>query len=442
MTPALRGRRRREAEFLPAALEIEESPPSPLGRALAASIALLLVASVAWAVVGRVDVVAVARGKVIPAGHPKIVQPLESGLVRAIRVKDGESVRAGSVLVELDPTVRMADHDRLVHEQRSAEAHVARLRALVAGEPQFSVPPGVPDAVVALQQRLLAEQLAELRVRLEAARLVIEQRRAAVQATLADIERLEAIVPILTERSDAFRKLLAGEYVARMQYLEVEQERITRVQELAAQRQRLVRDEAALAEAQEQQRLVGVEFGRAHLAELTEWESRATSLGHEVVKAGQGSRVQSLRASVDGVVQQLAIHTVGGVVTPAQPLMVIVPTGGPLEVEAWLENKDVGFVQAGQAAEVKVDAFPFTRYGTIMGEVRSVSPDAVPQERGGLLYGARVSLDDTALPTEEGEMRLRPGMAVSVEIKTGERRLIEFVLSPLLRAWQESGRER
>lgn len=263
-----------------------------------------------------------------------------------------------------------------------------------------------------------------------------------MEATLADIDRLEAIVPILTERSEAFRKLLAGEYVARMQYLEVEQERITRVQELVAQRQRLVRDEAALAEAREQQRLVGVEFDRAHLAELTEWESRATSLGHEVVKAAQQSRVQSLRAAVDGVVQQLAIHTVGGVVTAAQPLMVIVPAGGPLEVEAWLENKDVGFVHVGQSAEVKVDAFPFTRYGTILGEVLSVSEDAVPQERGVLLYGARIGLDDTALRTEEGDLRLRPGMTVSVEIKTGERRLIEFLLSPLLRAWHETGRER
>jgi hemolysin D len=142
------------------------------------------------------------------------------------------------------------------------------------------------------------------------------------------------------------------------------------------------------------------------------------------------------------VVQQLAIHTVGGVVTPAQPLMVIVPSSGPLEVEAWIENKDVGFVQAGLPAEIKVDTFPFTRYGTVAGEVLSVSADAVPQERAGLVYGARVSLDDTALRTEEGEIRLRPGMAVSVEIKTGERRLIEFVLSPLLKAWQESGRER
>jgi len=440
-----RGRRRalrRESEFLPAVLEIQDSPPSPVGRALAVSIMLLLAVAVTWAVVGRIDVVAVARGRIIPTGHSKVIQPLEAGIVRAVHVRDGQSVAKGMALIDLDPTVKQADHERLRHEQQAAELHVARLRALLAGAPTVMPAAGTSADLAALQQRMLADQRAEHQARLEAARLLIDQRQAAVEATRADIARLEAIVPILTERSDAFRRLLEGEYVARMQYLEVEQERITRVQELVAQRHRLLRDLAALAEAGEQRRALEAEFTRSRLAELAEWETRAGALAHEVAKAAQGSRVQRLRAPVDGVVQQLVVHTIGGVVTPAQALLVVVPTGGYLEVEAWVENKDAAFVQPGQQAEVKVDGLPFTRYGTVPGEILSISRDAVPQDKAGLVYLARVRRARLSVRPEEGDTPLAPGMTVSVEVMTGQRRLIEFFLSPLLRAWKETARER
>jgi hemolysin D len=431
-----------EAEFLPAALEIQASPPSPLGRALALSLTLLLAAAAGWAVVGRVDVVAVARGRIIPTGHSKVVQPLDGGIVRAVHVRDGQAVRKGAVLIDLDPTARQADYERLVQERAAAVLHAGRLRALLAGEDAIQTAVGAPAALVALQRRLLADQRAEIQARIEAARLFMEQRRAAVEASRADVARLEDIMPILTERSEAFRTLLAGEYVARMQFLEVEQERITRAGELVAQRERLSRDLAALAEAGEQRRVVEIEFTRARLAELAEWEARATALEHDVTKAAQAARIQRLSAPVDGVVQQLAVHTIGGVVTSAQPLLVVVPSGGPLEVEAWIENRDVAFVRAGQPVEVKADSLPFTRYGTVAGEVLDVSRDAVAQERGGLVYPVRVSLSRASVTTEEGDVRLVPGMLVSVEIATGQRRLIEFLLSPLLRSWKEAARER
>jgi len=432
----------REREFLPALVEIEESPPSPVGRAVALTLMALLAGAVGWAVIGQVDVVAVARGRIVPTGHSKVVQPFESGIVRAIHVRDGQTVRRGAVLIELDPTTKAADHERLLHEARTALVHAARLRALLDGEPALTAAPDAPAALVALQQRLLEDQQAEHTARLEGARLTVVQRQAAVAAVRADIARLEAIVPIITERADAFRRLLAGEYVARLQYLEVEQERITRVQELAAQRERLAQSLAALAEAEAQSDVIEVEFARSRVTELAEWEARAASLAQEVIKAARTERIQRLTAPADGVVQQLAVHTVGGVVTPAQPLLVVVPADARLEGEVWVENKDIGFVKAGQEARVKVDAFPFTRYGTVDGAILTVSRDAVPLERGGLVYAARVSLGRVVVEADEGPVPLRPGMSVSVEIKTGQRRLIEFVLSPLLRAGSEAARER
>ncbi|HET7875520.1 MAG TPA: HlyD family type I secretion periplasmic adaptor subunit [Methylomirabilota bacterium] len=434
--------RSKEREFLPAALEIQEAPPSPVGRAVLWTVVVVFATAVIWASLGRIDVVAVARGKLIPSDYSKVIQPLESGIVRAIHVRDGQEVRAGAVLIELDPTTSSAEHERLVKEHAAARVHIARLRALLGGGRTLPPLPGADPTFVALQQQMLHDQSSEQESRLEAARLLVEQRRAAVAATQADIARLEITVPMLTERAEAFKTLLAGGYVARMQYLEIEEQRVTRVQALAMQRERIKQDLAALAEAQKQLHALESEFKRSRLGELAEWETRAASLAQEVVKASQKSSIQRLTAPADGAVQQLAVHTVGGVVTPAQPLMVIVPRDHPLEVEAWVENKDVGFVSPGQLVEVKIDTFPFTRYGTIPGRITVVSRDAVQQEKGALVYAARATLDRASIQVDGRAVPLLAGMAVSAEIKTGERRLIEFFLSPVLRSARESLRER
>jgi hemolysin D len=247
---------------------------------------------------------------------------------------------------------------------------------------------------------------------------------------------------MLAERAAAYRRLLDNEFVGRLQYLEVEQQRVEKVQELAMAQHRLERDRAALAEARNQPQVIEMEFTRGRLAELADVETRVASLAQDVVKAAQRARSQQLAAPIDGVVQQLAVHTIGGVVTPAQPLMVIVPGTDRLEVEAWIENKDIGFVRAGQAAEVKVETFVFTRYGTIGSRVLTVSRDAVPLERGGLTYLARLSLDRTTIAVDGEDVPLSAGMAVTAEIKTESRRVLEFLLGSLVRFARESGRER
>ncbi|OGK77849.1 MAG: hypothetical protein A2X52_10095 [Candidatus Rokubacteria bacterium GWC2_70_16] len=441
MSRARRRARREDREFLPALLEIQDSPPSPLGVALGTVILALVAATAAWAYLGSLDVVAVARGRIIAAGHSKLIQPLESGLIRAIRVADGAVVRKGQLLVELDPTASGADEARLGIEEMSARLHVARLRALLAGEASFEAPPGAEAGLVALQRQLLSDQRQEQERRLEAAALAIQQRVSAVEGARANVERLEALVVMQTERARAYRTLLEREYVARMQYLEVEERRVDRVQELAMERQRLDRERAALGEAEKQSEVLESEFRRARLGELTEWEARAAALSQEVLKAARRRAVQRLVSPVDGVVQQLAVHTVGGVVTPGQQLMVVVPREARIEVEAWLENKDIGFVRPGQPVEIKVETFPFTRYGTVPGQVTSLSGDAVSVERLGLVYAARVSLERSVLRVDDRDVALAPGMAVTVEILIGRRRALDFFLSPLLRRTHEAFRE-
>jgi hemolysin D len=432
----------REAEFLPAVLEIQDSPPSPVGRAVAGTIITVFAAAILWASVGHIDIVAVAQGKLIPSGFSKVIQPLESGVIQAIHVRDGQAVRKGQVLIELDPTVTGAEQARLANERLSAQVEAARLHALLAGREAFEAPKGADPQFVTLQHRRLRDQLAEYRSRVEAARYLIAQRKAAIEATKTNIARLEETVPMQTRRAAAYKQLVTEQFVSQMEYMAAEKQRVEETQELARQKEILGQDSAALSEAEQNYRALMSEFQRTHMAELTETETKAASLGQEVVKAEQRTGLQNLTSPIDGVVQQLAVHTVGGVVTPAQQLLVVVPREHQLEVEAWVENKDIGFVKEGQPVEIKVETFPFTRYGTIDGTIVGVSNDAVPLEKRGLVYAARVSMERSTIQVEDKLVNLSPGMAVTAEIKTGTRRLIEFFLSPLLKFGHESLRER
>jgi hemolysin D len=405
---------------------------------------LLFISAVIWSSVSFMDIVAVAPGKIIPSGYSKTIQPYETGVIAAIHVQDGQVVRQGEILIEMDPTQNGADRDRARNEYRAALVEVARLRALIAGETTFISPAEGDPQFVLLQQQLLRDQLAEFAARADAARHLIDQRKAAIEATNENIRRLEATVPIEEERSRAYKKLLDQQYVSKMDYLQFEQQRIDKAQELAGQRSKLRQDQAALAEAEKTYRALISEFQQSKQTELATTETRATSLTQEVRKAEQKTELQKLVAPVDGVVQQLAVHTVGGVVTPAQPLLIIVPQDHPIEVEAQVENKDIGFVHESQPVEIKVETFPFTLYGTIPGKVMTVSDDAVPldKEKGRLVYASRVGMDRTTMQVEGKQIHLSPGMAVTVEIKIGQRRMIEYLLSPLLKSVHESMRER
>ena len=432
----------RATEFLPAVLEIQHAPPSPIGRAILWTIMAVFTFGVLWATLGWIDIVATAQGKVIPSGYSKIIQPYETGVIAAIHVQDGQPVRKGEVLIELDPTQNRADQNRASNEYHAAKVDAARLRALIAGQPAFVAPPDSDPQYVLLQQQLLRDQLSEFEARVASAQHLIDQRRAALDQTKENIRRLEATVPLEAERADAYKKLLEHAAATKMDFLQAEQQRIDKTQELAGQRKKLAQDHAALSEAEKNLRALVSEFQQTKQAELSTIETKAASLAQDMTKAGQKADLQRLTTPIDGVVQQLAVHTVGGVVTPAQQLLIVVPLDHPVEVEAQVENKDVGFVKEGQSVEIKVETFQFTLYGTIPGKVLTVSDDAAPIEKVGLIYPTRVSIDRSTIQVEGKQVNLSPGMAVTVEIKTGKRRIIEYLLSPLLKSIKESLHER
>lgn len=464
-SPDRRGKE--ELAFLPAALEIVETPPSPIGRTIVFTIIAVFCLALAWASIGKVDIIASAPGKIIPSGRSKVIQPFETGVVRAIRVRDGQGVKAGEVLVELDSTMSEAERNHLRSDLLSARLDVARLHAALGGSSdplsEFHPPSDAPANLVAMQRQFLMSQVGEHAAKIAALDGQRAQKEAERSTIAASVAKIDAMLPILQQRADIRKQLLDRELNSKMTYLETLNQLIEQQQERKVQESHLREAEAALAAIVETRAQAEAEYHRTLSSELVEAERKASGLSEDVVKASERTKLQVLSAPVDGFVQQLAVHTVGGVVTPAQTLMVVVPAESHLEVEAMVSNRDIGFVHPGQQAAIKVDTFPFTRYGLLHGEILSLSQDAIvrdrPQDKTNerapgaesatsepkgqeLVYEARLSLNRNQMQIDDNLVNLSPGMAVTVEIRTGSRTVISYLLSPLLRYKQESLRER
>ncbi len=469
-----------EAAFLPAALSLQAAPAHPAPRRVALAVCALFVIALVWATLGEIDIVAVAPGRIVVSERTKTLQPLEAGVVKRVWVKEGEAVQAGQVLVELDATNASADGASLQEQWNAAVSEQVRTKALSAslGLPSTPVLPPLPlgegwgldgafephaaspssgsglqagtrparEGAGATQRAATTRQLqAEWQdITAKLAKLDAEKARHQAEAATvrATIAKLEATLPIAQQREADFKSLTDQGFMSTHAGQDRTRERIEQERDLATQRARLQEAQATLQES--------VQARAAYLAEtqraLSERHAQATSkrqqLTQELSKTEQRSRLTQLTAPVAGTVQQLAVHTEGGVVTPAQVLMVIVPNDAQVSAEVVIDNKDIGFVKAGQVVAVKLETFPFTRYGTVDAEVKSVTADAVTDEKRGAIFPALLALKQTAIDVDGKRIKLSPGMNVTAEIKTGKRRVIEYLLSPVQRAVGESLKER
>lgn len=445
-----------ETEFLPAALEIVETPPAPAARMIGAVLIAFFMLALVWSVVGSVDIIATAQGKIVPTGRTKVIQPFETGVVRAIHAQDGKTVKAGDVLIEIDSTINEAERDRLQKECVEAELTAARLRAAVslAIDPvkEFAPPQEATEQQVQTQKNLLVNQAQEIRAKLGGFDQQIAQQQGNLASVQATIAKLKDGMPFLEQRAEARDYLAQKGYGSRLDSLEVQQDLAEHRQELRVQQGRLAEATAAVASLRQQRRQAEAEWKRANLDLLTQSEQKASSLRQQLVQAAQKFRLQTLTAPVDGTVQQLSIHTEGGVVTPAQALMEIVPADSKLEIEAMVSNRDIGFVRAGQEAAIKVDTFDYTKYGLLRdnpadgrdgaGRANGDRRDSSEPKGQELVYSARVQLDQTTMDIDDRLVSLSPGMAVTVEIKTGNRRIISYLLSPIRKHMHQALRER
>jgi hemolysin D len=423
-----------EAAFLPAALSLQETPTHPAPRRAAIAICALFAVALLWSLFGKIDIVAVAQGRIVVSERTKTIQPLEASVVSKVLIKDGDAVRAGQVLIELDATAANADQTSVAEQFRASDADAQRASALLAAMAAGRAPKGTDAQLQAEWQDISARH----------AKLDAEQRRREAEAATVQeaIAKLEATLPLARQREADVKGLAEQGFMNQHAGQDRSRERIELERDLALQRARLAEAQAAIAESQQNKAAFNAETQRSLRDRQAQASLKRDQLAQEKNKTEQRSRLTQLTAPVDGTVQQLAVHTSGGVVTPAQVLMIIVPKDAEVTAEVVLENKDVGFVSAGQSAEVKLETFPFTRYGTVHATVTQLSADAVNDEKRGAIFPATLKLGQTHLQVDGKRITLAPGMNLSAEIKTGKRRVIDYLLSPVQRAADESMKER
>ena len=443
-----------------------ETPASPVGRLMMGAVALLVIVALAWACFGKVDIIAVANGQLIPAGKVKVIQPLEIGVVKRIAVAEGDSVRRGDVLVELDPTTSEADLERIARDLMQARLDAARLSAQLADdESAFIASPHADPELVRTERRQLLTELAQHRAKLDGIDQQIKAKTAERDEAKANVEKIDATLPLLQEKVSMYKQLANQKLTSNVNLIESERQLIEAIHTRVATGHHAEGTVAQIAALVQQRKQAQEELRDQDMKDLAKANQTAAQLSQEEIKARQRTGLQTLRSPVDGTVEQISVHTIGGVVTPAQTLMVVVPNESKLEVEAVLPNREVGFVEVGQPAEIKIEAFNYTRYGLLHGNVRLIGRDtlrrpsevadkdpfagkqtSVDQDKNSpereSSYMVRIALNETEIDTEVGKMHLGPGMGVTAEIKTGQRRVIEYVLSPILRYRHDSLRER
>ena len=422
-----------EMDFLPAYLEIMERPPANVARSFVFAIMAFCTIALTWSILGHVDIIASAPGQLQVGGRTKVIQAPENGEVRKILVTNGQRVQANEVLIELNPTTALAEMIRLTQQISHSSLEVARLNALTSEDPEKAfLPPAGADPVRVTAARIyLKSEFEEQQAQQQTFEAQLRENQTQQLSTQKVIKNTNSLLKNVTERYNRFKKLADQGNFPKLQLLEIEKEMLEQQRELEQQKSSLetLKTEAVTLNAQRAQQRA--EWLRTLLQRLDEQSRSLIDYKQELVKAEEQSRLQSILAPVNGVVQELAIHTIGGVVTPAQELMKIVPEDAKLVGDIKVLNKDAGFVRPEQLVEVKIDSFPYTKYGTIKGKVLHISRDAVEDEDLGQVFKTRIQLDQDHVVVKGEKVLLTAGMSVTAEIKTGDRRIIDFLLDPI-----------
>ena len=442
-------------DFAPQLLAIQESPPERLPRVIMYTVGVLFIILLIWACVGRVDIIASAEGRLIPQTFVKIVQPADAGIVQEILVKEGQVVKAGQVILRMDAKDADADNASVQGEQSLKSLQLRRVDAELAGTPLLEH----PNDNAALFQQVAAQYTNRRQAYMDA---VAEQQQALFKAqheysaAKEVLAKLTVITPILKQQADAYNDLGSDGYVAQMTVNDKQRDYLEKSQDLRAQTATVESLDSAIAASRKQLEQITSKYRSDLQNERVEAQGQLQKLDQESIKQSHKKALLELKAPQSGIIKDLAVHTVGTVVSPGTVMLSLVPEHEPLVAEVMVKNDDVGFVYAQQKVKIKLVAYPFQKYGMLDGEVLQIGADATdsnspqntskeqsqdkpPQQ---LTYKAIITLKDQWLTAHGHQYKTVPGMQVMVEINQGSRTIMEYLLSPILKTMQESGRER
>lgn len=419
-------------EFKPILAEIEEKSVNPLGRIILWSVFLLIVIALIALYIFEIDIIVTARGKVIPDGDVKVLQPLETGVIKRIMVKEGDFVKEGDILIEIDPTVEISD---IQEKERLLSFHSLTKQRVQSLLTEKDFKPSQDHENSALQMALYKSQKDYYLETLKQKQKEMEEVQRLIDATEDEINKLKSILSLVQEEEKRYKVLSEIGAIPENKYREKLKEKVNLEREIDLRENQIKQNLARLERLKHEIETFKNSFNEKLLSEMANSYEKERLLSSDITNIRFKKSKRFITSPVNGFVHLLAIKTVGGVVTPGQPLISIVPENTPLIIRAIVLNKDIGFVKEGQKCIIKVDTYDFQKYGTLEGEVKIVSPFSIEDKELGIDgYPVYVKLNSTELRTKEGKIyKIKPGMSVLTEINIGKRRVIELIISPFIR---------
>ena len=444
-------------DFSPSLLRVQSQPPAPFARAMLHLLLVLLFALILWAAFGKLDIVATAEGKLIPQTYVKIVQPFEQGLISEILVSEGQHVQAGQILMRLDTTLSDADGKAINADYLVKQIALRRIDAELADK-EFKRQPADPEA-------LYNESLAQYRANRLAYQTALAEERSVLDKTQSDLAaagqartKLIETLPHYREQAKAYADMAKDGYVSRLAATDKEREHIEKEQDLKTQEHIIVSAQATLAASSRKLEQISADYRQRLQAERADISGKLDKTQAEYAKQQYRHELLELKASQDGIIKDVATHTIGTVISPGTILMTLVPKDEILRAEVWVSNEDVGFIHQGDPTKIKFASYQFQKYGMVDGQVAHLSADATDNTQQGagqsapptakspngqaFAYRALVDLKAQELIVDGVRHALSPGMQVTAEIHLGTRTILEYLLSPVMGAFQEAGRER
>lgn len=433
-------------QFKPSIVAIQDDPASPAGRMVAWTLCLIILIAIIWSCIAKIDIIATATGQIVPIGNTKVVQSHIDATIKKINIKEGDFVKKGDLLIELDDETYASEKESLEKMLAAENVKYNRATAMLnyVDNKVIEKLPLVEEYSISpkLQEMLFEQEYKDLESSISMLKEMIDQKKYELESVVNNINHYKQTVNLTEIRAKKFKGLLELKVSSELEFMEFDEKRIREKNELNSLISKEKQTRANINELNEKVKYTIIENKKNQLATIEESFNNINKLKEEINKNEIMIKYSKITSPVDGYIQELKFHTMGGVMEQAQEVLKIVEDKSDIEVETMVLSKDIGFVHKGMEVAIKVDSFLFTKYGLVHGTVTNISEDAIKDEKMGLVYKTKIKLKEKTVHVDGKDIDLSYGMGVTSEIKTGTRTVMEFFLSPIIKKMNESINER